>query len=73
MPSSQANAVVPKNPALLARVTPNMFVEGGAVPLMVGKDVVGAIGVSGAAGTVIGKQDEDCAVAALKKISAKLK
>jgi uncharacterized protein GlcG (DUF336 family) len=73
MPSSQAHAVVPGDPALLARVKPNMFVEGGAVPIQRGDKVIGAIGVSGAAGAVIGQQDEVCALAGQSKIQRKLK
>ena len=57
---------------MLARVTPNMFVEGGALPIRIGDQVIGAIGVSGAGGTVIGRQDELCAAAGLDKISHKL-
>jgi len=73
MPSSQANELVPKDKTLLARVTPNMFVEGGALPIVVGGRTIGAIGVSGAAGTPIGHQDEVCAAAGLQKIKLKLK
>ena len=70
MPSSAANEQVPKDKALLARVTANMFVEGGAVPILVGGDVIGAIGVSGAGGTPMGHQDELCAAAGLSKLRA---
>ncbi len=73
MPSSKANELVPKDKALLARVTPAMFVEGGALPIVVGKTTIGAIGVSGAAGTPIGHQDEVCAAAGVEKIKDKLK
>jgi uncharacterized protein GlcG (DUF336 family) len=73
MPSSKANQLVPKSRDLLARVTPNMFVEGGALPLMVGNAVIGAIGVSGAGGTVIGRQDEICARAGLDEIKNELR
>jgi uncharacterized protein GlcG (DUF336 family) len=73
MPSSQANQVVPKSKELLARVTPNMFVEGGALPLLAGNAVIGAIGVSGAGGSAIGRQDELCAQAGLAKIKSELK
>ena len=73
MPSSRANQLVPKSSELLARVTPNMFVEGGALPLLVGNDVIGAIGASGAGGAVIGRQDELCAQAGLDKIKNELK
>jgi len=73
MASSRASQLVPKNKQLLARVTPNMFVEGGAVPLVVGHEVIGAIGASGAGGAVIGQQDEVCAQAGLDRIKARLK
>jgi len=73
MPSSKANELVPKDKALLAQVTPNMFVEGGALPIVVGQTMIGAIGVSGAGGTPIGHQDEVCAAAGLRKIKDKLK
>jgi uncharacterized protein GlcG (DUF336 family) len=73
MPSSRANQLVSKDPSLLSRVTPNLFVEGGAVPLTVGTEVIGAIGVSGAGGKVIGQQDEICAAAGWERIKARLK
>jgi uncharacterized protein GlcG (DUF336 family) len=69
MPSSEANRRASIDDTVLARVTPNMFVEGGAVPIYRGGEVIGAIGVSGAAGPVIGQQDEQCAAAALHKIN----
>jgi len=68
MSSGAASERVPKDPALLKRVTPNMFVEPGALPIEVNGEVIGAIGVSGAAGTPIGHQDEVCAAAGLGKI-----
>jgi uncharacterized protein GlcG (DUF336 family) len=68
MPSSKASEVVPKDHALLTRVTPNMFVAGGALPIIVAGRVIGAIGVSGAAGIPIGHQDEICAAAGLREI-----
>lgn len=70
MPSSKAAMAVKTDKALLARVTPNMFVMEGAVPLMVGSEIIGAIGASGAAG---GDQDEVCAIAGLNKIKDRLK
>ena len=65
MPSSKASGEVPKDPALLSQVTPQMFVMEGAVPIYAGAEIVGAIGASGAAG---GDQDETCAIAGLRKI-----
>jgi uncharacterized protein GlcG (DUF336 family) len=77
MPSSKASELVPKDPELLARVTPNMFVVGGAVPIVLNGETIGAIGVSGAGGSashaVPGQQDEICAVAGLRKITKQLK
>jgi uncharacterized protein GlcG (DUF336 family) len=73
MPSSEANARAPADPALLARVTPNMFVEGGALPIRLKGEVIGAIGVSGAAGAPIGHQDEVCAAAGIKLLQSRLK
>ena len=73
MASSGANAAVAKDKTLLARVTPNMFVEGGALPIIVDGAAIGAIGVSGAAGTPIGRQDEVCAAAGLRKMESLLK
>jgi uncharacterized protein GlcG (DUF336 family) len=52
--------------APVSRVTPDMFVMGGAVPISRGGKIIGAIGVSGAAGAPPGKADEDCAYAGLK-------
>lgn len=73
MPSSEASEAVPKDKTLLARVKPNMFVMGGAIPIMQGDTVIGAIGVSGAGGVPFGHQDEVCAAAGLQKIRARLK
>lgn len=70
MPSSKAAEAVRTDKAMLARVTPAMFVMEGAVPLVVGNEVIGAIGASGAAG---GNQDEVCAIAGLNKIKARLR
>jgi uncharacterized protein GlcG (DUF336 family) len=73
MPSAKAADLVANDKALLARIKPNMFVMGGALPIMVSRETVGAIGVSGAAGTPFGHQDELCAAAGLTKIQNRLK
>jgi uncharacterized protein GlcG (DUF336 family) len=78
MPSSQANELIPKDPELLARVTPNMFVAGGAVPIMRKGEAIGAIGVSGAghaggSNAPMGHEDEVCAIAGLRKIEKQIK
>jgi uncharacterized protein GlcG (DUF336 family) len=72
MPSSKAHDLVPGDQVLLARVKPNMFVEGGALPLEVKGKAIGAIGVSGAGGEPIGRQDETCAAAGVQKILVRL-
>jgi uncharacterized protein GlcG (DUF336 family) len=66
MSSAHARDAIAKEPALLKRVTPAMFVEGGALPIWRFGKLIGAIGVSGAAGTPIGHQDEVCAMAGLR-------
>jgi uncharacterized protein GlcG (DUF336 family) len=70
MPSSKASMAVQNDKTLLARITPNMFVMEGAVPIMAGSEIIGAIGASGAAG---GDQDEVCAIAGLNKIKDRVK
>lgn len=42
----------------------------GALPIMIGEDVIGAIGVSGAPG---GDKDEACAKTGIDKVAADLK
>ncbi len=71
-PSSEANDAILKDKSLLSKVTPAMFVMGGAVPMLANKVPIGAIGVSGAAGVPFGHQDELCAQAGLKKVLAQL-
>lgn len=65
MSSAQAREQVPKDPALVARVKPNMFVQFGAFPILDGKEVIGAIGYSGG-------DDEACAKAGLDAIERRL-
>jgi uncharacterized protein GlcG (DUF336 family) len=48
----------------------NVVAATGALPLKVGEDVIGAIGVSGAPG---GEKDEVCAQAAIDKVAGELK
>jgi len=53
-----------------------LFPRPGGLPLMVGNDMIGAIGVSGASGlngVPGGVRDEACATAGLDKIKARLK
>lgn len=73
MPSAKAADRITSDNSLLARVKPNMFVMGGALPIIVNHETIGAIGVSGAAGVPFGHQDEVCASAGLLKIQNRLK
>jgi uncharacterized protein GlcG (DUF336 family) len=53
-----------------------LFPRPGALPLLVGSDVIGAIGISGASrldGVPGGVRDEACAKAGVEKIKARLK
>ncbi len=70
--TSEIQVKVATDQALAAKVNadPTMFARAGAVPLKVGNEVIGAIGVGGAPG---GDLDEMCAERALDKIMARLK
>lgn len=60
-----------KNPAAANLVNiPGYLLLGGGVPVKVGNDVIGAVGVGGAPG---GHLDEQCAVTALAKVQDQLK
>jgi uncharacterized protein GlcG (DUF336 family) len=67
--SSTARELLERDKSALARVTPNMFVVGGAVPIFLGHRLIGAIGVSGAGGSPIGHQDELCASAGVRRFA----
>jgi len=66
MPSADVAKAIEKDPALMAKVTPAMFVQFGAFPIMSKGQLIGAIGYSGG-------DDIACAAAGLKAIEAKLK
>lgn len=60
-----------KNPAAANLVhIPGFLLLGGGVPIKVGTETIGAVGVGGAPG---GHLDEQCAVAALAKVQEQLK
>ena len=60
-----------KNPAAANLVTlPGFLLLGGGVPIKVGNETIGAVGVGGAPG---GNLDEQCAVAALEQVKEQLK
>lgn len=53
-----------------ARISPGIFAVGGGLPVKVGDEVIGAIGVGGAPGS---DKDEACAQAGLDKVADLLK
>lgn len=60
-----------KNPAAANLVyIPGFLLVGGGVPVKVGNEVIGAVGIGGAPG---GHLDEQCAMAALQKVKEALK
>jgi uncharacterized protein GlcG (DUF336 family) len=71
MPTSELGEKLQKDRALLTRMTPVMFISGGGLPIWRGKELIGAIGSSGAHGAgPIGQLDEVCARAGLERIQA---
>jgi uncharacterized protein GlcG (DUF336 family) len=75
VPSSEAGQRVTSGKAPMSKVTPAMFVTGGAVPILRQGKLIGAVGASGAAGSgpYLGYQDEQCARAGLATVAARLK
>jgi uncharacterized protein GlcG (DUF336 family) len=72
IPTSQVGALSKTDPAVAARITAdtNLLSFAGGIPIKVGEEVIGAIGVSGAEPSAI---DEKCANAGLDKIKYLLK
>ena len=58
------------NPQLALIHLTNVIAAQGALPIMAGEDVIGAVGVSGAPG---GEKDEVCAKAGIDKVAEQLK
>ncbi|HTC44189.1 MAG TPA: heme-binding protein [Steroidobacteraceae bacterium] len=74
MPTSEIGPKLQQDKALLAQMTPVMFISGGGLPIWRGKELIGAIGSSGAHGAgPIGQLDEVCARVGLKKIQRGLR
>jgi uncharacterized protein GlcG (DUF336 family) len=69
-PSGEFATAVKNNPGAGALRLTNMVPAQGALPIKVGEDTIGAIGVSGAPG---GDKDEACAKAGLDKVMNELK
>jgi uncharacterized protein GlcG (DUF336 family) len=75
-PTSEIFSEMDKDPALKAKLEAdkNIFPRPGAVPIMAGSDVIGAIGFGGAHGAQGGgAKDEACAKAGLDKVKARVK
>ena len=70
IPSGEMEDRLKKNPAMGAQYLTGFTTARGALPIMVGEDVIGAAGVSGAPG---GEKDEACVKAGLEKVAADLK
>jgi uncharacterized protein GlcG (DUF336 family) len=75
-PTSQLQSEADKDPALKAKLEADksIFPRAGAIPVMAGNDLIGAIGFGGANGAQGGgTKDEACANAGLDKIKARVK
>jgi uncharacterized protein GlcG (DUF336 family) len=75
-PTSEIQSEMEKDAALKAKLEADkrIFPRAGALPVMVGNDVIGAIGFGGAnAAQGGGTHDEACAKAGLDKIKARVK
>jgi uncharacterized protein GlcG (DUF336 family) len=70
IPSGDMVKRLKDNPQLSLIHLANVVAAQGALPIKVGEDVIGAIGVSGAPG---GEKDEVCAKAAIDKVGDMLK
>lgn len=68
--SAEWTANLEKNPTRGPQFLTNIIALAGALPIKVGDDVIGAIGVSGAPG---GEKDEVCSKAAIDKVADQLK
>ena len=69
-PSGEFAAAVKDNPTAGALHLANIVPAQGALPIKVGDDTIGAIGISGAPG---GDKDEACAKAGIDKVASDLK
>ena len=70
MPSGKFAENVKGNPNAPQFFLSNFVAAQGALPIMVGQDVIGAVGISGAPG---GDKDEACAKAGIDKVAAELR
>jgi uncharacterized protein GlcG (DUF336 family) len=75
-PTSEIQSEMEKDAALKAKLEADksIFPRAGALPIMAGNDIIGAIGFGGANGAQGGgNRDEACAKAGLDKIKARVK
>jgi uncharacterized protein GlcG (DUF336 family) len=75
-PTSEISSEMEKDPALKARLEADksIFPRPGAIPVMAGTDLIGAIGFGGANGAQGGgAKDEACAKSGLDKVRARVK
>jgi uncharacterized protein GlcG (DUF336 family) len=70
VPSGEMVKRLKENPQFAAVFLTNVIATQGALPITVGDDVIGAVGVSGAPG---GDKDEACAKTGLDKVADELK
>jgi uncharacterized protein GlcG (DUF336 family) len=70
--TAELQEAVKSDQALAAKLEadPHLFARAGGLPLLVGNDVIGAIGVGGAPG---GDKDQACTQAGVEKIASRLK
>ena len=70
IPSGEMEERLKKNPAMGAQYLTGFTTGRGALPIMIGEEVIGAVGASGAPG---GEKDEACVKAGIDKVAADLK
>jgi len=70
IPSGEMEDRLKKNPQMGAQYLTGFTTGRGALPIMVGEDVIGAVGASGAPG---GEKDEACVKAGIDKVADQLK
>src|SRR5215470_16979823 len=70
IPSGEMEERLKKNPQMGAQYLTGFTTSRGALPIMIGEEVIGAAGVSGAPG---GDKDEACVKAGIEKVADQLK
>jgi uncharacterized protein GlcG (DUF336 family) len=70
IPSGEMEERLKKNPQMGAQYLTGFTTARGALPVQIGEDVIGAVGVSGAPG---GEKDEACVKVGIEKVADQLK